>query len=128
MTPSIALLLSAAQQPAPAGGGSGMSAFLLQMTLIFGLAYFLFIRPQQRQRKAHEERVKALKRGDEIMTSGGLIGEVVHISVGSRDGAPIATLDDRITIKSGESRLVVERGRISKVFAPATGTQEEKQK
>ena len=128
------LLLSAitASSPPPlqgtTGGGGSMTAFLFQMTIIMVLGFFLFIRPQQKARKAHEERVKQLKRGDEIMTSGGLIGEVVHISQSVKDGTPAPSLEDRITIKSGESRVVIERGRINKVFAPNTPVVDENKK
>ena len=77
------------------------------------------IRPQQRQRRQHEERLRNLKRGDEVVTSGGIIGKVMHITETVKDGKPSATMDDRITIKSDESRLVVERGRIARVLTAA---------
>jgi preprotein translocase subunit YajC len=76
------------------------------------------IRPQQKQRKDHEERLRNLKRGDEVVTSGGIIGKVVHIAAPTGEGKS-ATMDDRITIKSDESRLIVERGRIAKVLTTA---------
>ena len=98
-------------------GGSGMSVLLLQFGLIFAIFYFLVIRPQQRQRKQHEERLRALKRGDEVVTAGGIIGEIVHIAGTPTDAK--APLDDRITIRSGESRLVVERSRIARVLGDA---------
>ena len=65
------------------------------------------IRPQQKQRKQHENRSGGLKRGDEIVTSGGIVGEVIHIRETRKDGGA-NRLDDRVTIKSGESRLIVE--------------------
>jgi preprotein translocase subunit YajC len=80
---------------------------------IFAIFYFVLIRPQQRQRKQHEERVKSLKKGDEIVTAGGIVGEVVHIAPQGKDGA--VSLNDRITIRSGESKLIVERGRIAAI-------------
>lgn len=86
---------------------------------IFAIFYFVLLRPQQKQKKAHDELVKQLKKGDEIVTAGGIVGEVVHIAPRAADGAP--AMDDRITIKSAESRLVIERGRIARVgpAAPA---------
>ena len=105
-----------ALQSAP---GGGMSILLLQFGLIFAIFYFLVIRPQQRQRKQHEERLRALKRGDEIVTAGGIVGEIVQIGAPPTDAK--APLDDRITIKSGESRLVIERSRIARVLG-AEGT------
>ncbi|NUO63015.1 MAG: preprotein translocase subunit YajC [Gemmatimonadaceae bacterium] len=86
--------------------------------MIFVIFYFFMILPQQRQRKEHEARVTSLKRGDEVVTSGGVVGEVVHIKESMKDGAPVKSMDDRITIKSGESRVVVERRSITKVIVP----------
>jgi preprotein translocase subunit YajC len=98
---------------------SPMFMLILQFGLIFAIFYFLVIRPQQRQRKQHEERLRALKRGDEIVTAGGIVGEIVQIGTLAADAK--APLDDRITIRSGESRLVIERSRIARVLG-AEGT------
>jgi preprotein translocase subunit YajC len=116
MTSFLALALLV---QAPAGGRSTLLPFVFQVVAIFAIFYFVMIRPQQRQRKQHEERLKNLKRGDEVVTSGGIIGKVVHIVETTKDGKPATTLDDRITIKSDESRLIVERGRIARVLTPA---------
>lgn len=124
-----ALLALLAQGPAPAqapsgGGGLFSGPLLIQFALIFAILYFLMIRPQQKQRRKHEAALMALKRGDEIVTAGGIVGEVIHIRETTKDGNAKSALDDRITIKSGESRLVVERGRIARVIgstaAPAS--------
>lgn len=92
---------------APGGQLTGM---IFMYGAIFAIFYFVLIRPQQKQRKEHDTLVKALKKGDEIVTAGGVVGEVVAIQ--AKD-AP--ALDDRITIKSGDSRLIIERGRIVRV-------------
>jgi len=107
----IALILA---QASPVGGSS-LTPFLVQFVLIIAIIYFIMVRPQQKQRQKHEESLKALKRGDEIVTTGGIIGEVVHIRETSKDGGA-NRLDDRVTIRSGESKLVVERGRIAKIL------------
>jgi len=88
------------------------------IALIF---YFVLYRPQATQRKQHDEMVKSLKRGDEVVTAGGIVGEVVHVREAT---AGSASNEDRVTIKSGESRLVVERARIAKVSRnlPAGGS------
>jgi preprotein translocase subunit YajC len=106
------------------GGGSSMLPFLIQVVAIFAIFYFLLIRPQQKQRRQHEQALQNIKRGDEIVTAGGLVGEIVHIKEAVVDGAPKKTMEDRVTVKSGESRVIVERGRIAKVVAP-TGTSTE---
>jgi preprotein translocase subunit YajC len=105
---------------APAAGRSSLLPFVFQVVAIFAIFYFVMIRPQQKQRKSHEERLRNLKRGDEVVTAGGIIGKVVHISETTKEGKSAATMDDRITIKSDESRMIVERGRISRVITPAT--------
>jgi preprotein translocase subunit YajC len=106
---AIALLQAAAPR------SSGSIFFLVQIVLILGIFYFLMIRPQQKQRKQHESTLMQLKKGDDVVTLGGIVGKVVHIKEGVKDGAPTTTLGDHVTIQSGESRLIVERGRIARV-------------
>jgi preprotein translocase subunit YajC len=113
----LALLLI---QGATGGAGSTLMPFLVQFVLILAIIYFIMVRPQQKQRQKHEEALKALKRGDEIVTTGGIVGEVVHIRETSKDGGA-NRLDDRVTIRSGESKLVVERGRIAKIVGTTQG-------
>lgn len=100
------------------GGGAGgsMAPFILQIVAIFGIFYFLIIRPQQTQKKKHEEALRAIKRGDRVVTFGGIIGEVIHVKEGGEAGGTKSSgMDDEITIKSAESRLVVERGKIARI-------------
>jgi preprotein translocase subunit YajC len=89
-----------------------MFAPLAMYVVIALIFYFVLFRPQQAQRKQHDAAVKAIKRGDAVVTAGGIVGEVVHIREQAA-GTPGA--DDHITIRSGESRLIVERGRIAKI-------------
>ena len=89
---------------APQGGGSaGLSILLFQIVAIGLVFYFLVIRPQGQARKKHAEMLAALKKGDEIMTAGGLIGRVKDIK------------DDRVTLESGTSTVVIDRARIVKI-------------
>ena len=107
------------------GGGGGMrtGALIFQMVAIFAIFYFLFLRPQQKQRKAHEARLLELKKGDKIVTAGGIVGDVVDVKKSMKDGQPVATLEDRLTIRTGETKMIVERGRISRITNDA-GTSE----
>jgi preprotein translocase subunit YajC len=116
MTPAMPALSLLALQ----AGGSSLLPFLIQVVAIFAIFYFLLIRPQQKQRRQHEQALQNIKRGDEIVTAGGLVGEIVHIKEAVVDGAPRKTMEDRVTVRSGESRVVVERGRIAKVVTPTT--------
>jgi preprotein translocase subunit YajC len=97
-SPLLAVLL------APSGsGGSGLSVLLFQVALIFGIFYFLIIRPQRRQQQRHKELLAALQKGDHVITSGGIVGEVLHLK------------ENEITIRSGEAKLVVLRQNIANV-------------
>ena len=109
------------------GGGAGgsMAPFLLQIVAIFGIFYFLIIRPQQTQKKKHEEALRNVKRGDRIVTFGGIIGEVVHVKDNAEGGAARG-MEDEVTIKSAESRLIVERGRIARIVGVSTMAQQSK--
>ncbi|MEL6288195.1 MAG: preprotein translocase subunit YajC [Pseudomonadota bacterium] len=64
-----------------AGGGGGIFAdtLLIPMILIFAIMYFLIIRPQQQRVKAHREMVANVRRGDGVVTAGGLIGKVTKV-------------------------------------------------
>ena len=62
-----------------AGGGGDMVGFLLPLVAMIGIFYFLVMRPQQKRMKAHQEMVTNLKRGDTVVTNGGLIGKVKKI-------------------------------------------------
>ncbi len=89
---------------APSGqGGPGMSAFIIQIGLFIAIFYFLLIRPQRRQQQQHKELLSSLQRGDQVVTSSGIVGEVVHIK------------DDQVTVRSGESKFVMLRSGISSI-------------
>lgn len=98
---------------------------ILMYAAIGGIFYFILLRPQQKQRKEHDAMLRSLRRGDEIVTAGGLVGEVVFIAQQTKDGEAVASMDDRVTMKSGDTRLIVERGRIAKV-SRKSGTTEAK--
>jgi len=100
---------------AAGGASSPLLPFLFQIAAIFGIFYFLMIRPQQKQRKAHEASIMARKKGDHIVTAGGVVGEVLHIKEGLKDGSPQPGMNDHVTIKSGESKLIITRARIASV-------------
>lgn len=87
-----------AEQAAPAAGcgqGAGGIEFLIWMVFLFGLMYFLLIRPQKKQQKKHQDMISSLKKGDRVVTSGGILGTIKAIS------DPIIYVDvaDGVTIK-----------------------------
>jgi preprotein translocase subunit YajC len=61
------------------GGDGGMLMSLLPFILIFVIMYFLILRPQQKRVKSHAEMVKNVRRGDTVVTNGGLIGKVTKV-------------------------------------------------
>jgi preprotein translocase subunit YajC len=116
------IVTDAALAQAPASGlfSSGMAGFFFEIVVIIGIFYFLMIRPQQKQRQKHEESLRALRKGDEVVTTGGIVGKVIFIKETTKDGEPVRAMDDRVTIESGESRLIVERGKIVRVGSTQT--------
>ena len=68
-----------AQAASPFGGDS-MLVSLLPFILIFVIMYFLILRPQQKRQKQHQEMVKNVRRGDTVVTSGGLVGKVTKVT------------------------------------------------
>jgi preprotein translocase subunit YajC len=107
------------------GGGAGsFTPLIVQGAAILAIFYFLLIRPQQKQRREHEETLRNLKRGDQVVTTGGIVGEVIHVRETVTDeGSKARPLEDHITIKSAESRLIVERGRIARIIGGAGSAQ-----
>jgi preprotein translocase subunit YajC len=81
----------------PSGNGNMLVQFL-PLILIVVIMYFLILRPQQRKVKAHQEMIKALRRGDTVVTNGGLVGKVTkvvdddHIEVEVADGVRVRHL------------------------------------
>jgi preprotein translocase subunit YajC len=67
-------------QAAGGGGAAGGLISFVPILLIFAIMYFLMIRPQQKKVKDHKAMVDALRRGDQVVTSGGLIGKVTKVA------------------------------------------------
>lgn len=110
-------------QTAPTGGGGALTGLFIQMGLIFAIFYFLMIRPRRKQQQQHEERLRNLRKGDQIVTAGGIVGEVVHMKeTTAPEGGTRKAMEDHITIKSGDARFVIERGRIARVAGDAGTT------
>ena len=96
---------------AQTGSGSGLTVLLLQMAAIGLVFYFLILRPSGQARKRHAELLTRLKKGDEVMTSGGLIGRVKEIKEVETDGVK----EVRVTVESGSATVIIERSRIVRI-------------
>ena len=102
MTPVFAIMLQTAQR-------SNMLPFLIQFIAIIAIFWFILIRPQRKIAAQHKATLDALKKGDEVLTAGGIIGTVVHLT------------DDRVTIRTDkDTRIVIARAKIERVFTPET--------
>ena len=74
------MLVSPAYAQAAGGAAAGFDfSFFLPLILIFAVFYFLLIRPQQKKLKEHRQMVSALRRGDKVLTSGGIIGTISRV-------------------------------------------------
>jgi preprotein translocase subunit YajC len=61
------------------GDGGPMTSFLVPMALMLVIFYFLMFRPQQKRQKQHQEMIKNVRRGDTVITNGGLVGKVTKV-------------------------------------------------
>jgi preprotein translocase subunit YajC len=101
---SILAALAMVQAGAPGGGRAGI-VMMIYVVAFIGIFWFVVLGPSRKMQKKHESMVQALKKGDEVMTEGGIIGSVVHIA------------EDRLTIKTAENtRLVIARPKIARVL------------
>jgi preprotein translocase subunit YajC len=81
----------------------GMMVLVIQIGAILAVMYFLFVLPQSKARKKAEAMLAAIKKGDEIMTAGGIIGKVRDVK------------ESLITVETGTAQIVVDRSRIVRV-------------
>ncbi|MEN8375825.1 MAG: preprotein translocase subunit YajC [Gemmatimonadota bacterium] len=100
----IALVQDGAQG---GGGGARMSVILIQLALFVAIFYFILIRPSRQSQKRHQVMQTELRRGDEVVTDGGIVAKIVHVA------------DDRLTIKTADdTRLIVVRSKVARRLTP----------
>ena len=97
---SFALLFA----PSGQNTGGGLTIFMVQIAALIAIFYFMLIRPQRKQQERHRQLLTTLQKGDRIVTSGGILGDVIFMK------------DDEITVKSGEARFVVMRANIANIL------------
>ena len=94
------MIISPAYAQAASGGDPGFIGFL-PIILMFGLLYFLMIRPQMKRAKEQKAMVEALQKGDEVVTAGGVVGKITKLS------------DQYVTIEvAANTELVVQRSAV----------------
>ena len=82
-------------QAAGAGAGSVFASFI-PLILIFAIMYFLLIRPQQKKLKEHKAMIEALRRGDQVVTQGGIVGKVTKVQ---EDGMVEVEIAEGVKVK-----------------------------
>lgn len=111
------MFVTPAYAQAAGGAGTGMAfAQFVPLILIFGIMYFLLIRPQQKKLKDHKAMVEAVRRGDVVVTQGGIIGKVSKVKEG--EGEIEVEIADGVKVR-------VVRSSLSQVMSktePATGS------
>lgn len=106
----VLLMAPSPQQNGASGGGAGSLLFtLLPFVLIFGIFYFLVIRPQSKRQREMAKMLDSLKQGDRVLTSGGLFGTVV----GVKDNVAVLKVADQVRVEVAKSAIttVVEKSR-----------------
>jgi len=94
---NVMLLAMGAQGNAPGGGSPSTMGLWLPIILIFAIMYFLIFRPQAKKQKEQKLMIEALKKGDKIITVGGIHGEIVGIR--EKDGVLIVKIADNTKIE-----------------------------
>lgn len=84
----------------------GSLGSLVPFVLIFIIFWFLLIRPAQRRQKAHQQMLEALKRGDKVVTNGGLHGEVAAVD----DGVVALKISDNVKVRVSKSAIAGLQG------------------
>jgi preprotein translocase subunit YajC len=97
-----------AQTPGSLFGGGEMITQLLPFALIFVIMYFLILRPQQKRVPAHQEMVKNVRRGDTVVTNGGLIGRVAKVV---DDGEIEIEVADNVRVRQSRGMIAEVRSK-----------------
>jgi preprotein translocase subunit YajC len=101
-----------------AAGMFGSATQFLPLVLIFVVFYFLLIRPQQQKQKETRQMISALKRGDRVVTGGGIVGTVQRVPmVTDKDGKQVASSEIEVEI-APNIRVTVLRDTIASVVRP----------
>ena len=96
------MLISPAYAQAAGGGGTGGIEAFLPLILIFVIFYFLLIRPQHKKMKEHKAMLEAVRRGDKVVTGGGIMGTVTKVNDGDE---VIVEIAEGIKVKVRKSTL-----------------------
>jgi preprotein translocase subunit YajC len=117
-------MISPAFAQTPGAGGGVDFSFFMVMAAVFGIFYLLVFRPQQKKMKEHQAMIDAVKRGDTVVTSGGIIGKVIRVGADGElrveiaDNVQVRLLKGSISDIRGKGEPVKEK---AKAEAPSGG-------
>ena len=111
----LLMITPAFAQTTGAGGGDILGLFF-PLILVFGIFYLLVFRPQQKRMKEHQAMIDAVKRGDTVVTTGGIIGKVMRVAEGElrveiADGVQIRLVKGSISEVRGKGEPVKEKSK-----------------
>ena len=98
---SLILTFLAQASPAPASPGGGLGGFIIPMTLLFIMMYFLMIRPQKKRQMEQQRLVSALKTGDRVVTNAGIHGLISNV----KDTTVVVKVADNVKIEFEKSAI-----------------------
>jgi preprotein translocase subunit YajC len=101
-------MIDAVYAQAASGGMGALNSLLVPTVMIIGIMYFLMIRPQQKRMKDHQAMLDALRRGDQVVTGGGVIGKIIRadeeeLQVEIAEGVRVRVLRSTITDVRGKT-------------------------
>lgn len=112
---NLQTILAMAPPPGGGGGEGGLMSTMIMLVLVFGIMYFMMIRPQQKRAKQHQEMIGALKKGDKVVLSGGVHGTIA----GTEEKTLLVQIADNVKVK-------VERNAVSSVVREADAVKDAK--
>jgi preprotein translocase subunit YajC len=101
-------MISPAFAQTPGAGGTDIVGFLFPLVAMLGIFYVLLIRPQQKKAKEHQAMIDAVKRGDTVVTSGGIIGKVIRVAA---DGELRVEIADNVQVRLMKGSISDVRGK-----------------
>ncbi|MEE9524165.1 MAG: preprotein translocase subunit YajC [Thermodesulfovibrionales bacterium] len=102
---ALAWAMGPGGQSGAQGGPQSMFTSFLPLIIIFAIFYFLLIRPQQKKAKHHKEMVSAMKKGDKVVTSGGIYGVIESVS----ERTVVLKIAENTKVKFGKSNIATIR-------------------
>ncbi|MBI5695544.1 MAG: preprotein translocase subunit YajC [Nitrospirae bacterium] len=97
------------------GGSGGMIMMFVQLAIIFGILYFLLIRPQQKKAKEHKAMLDNLKKGDKVLTTGGIYGTIFSID----QNTVVLIVSENVKIKMARGYIAALEGSEGEAEKPA---------